>query len=67
LRQACAERTVVFGSFGLSVTLSAGIAAYPAHGLTAREIIARADDALYRAKNAGRNRVEAWDEVPLGA
>lgn len=66
LRQACAERTILFGSLPLSVTLSAGLAAYPAHGLTAREIIARADDALYRAKNAGRNCVEVWDEVSLG-
>ncbi len=39
------------------VTISAGIAGFPAHGLSVREIIARADAALYRAKAEGRDRV----------
>jgi diguanylate cyclase (GGDEF)-like protein len=41
-----------------STTISLGVAISPDHGLTAEEVIAAADAALYRAKQAGRNRVE---------
>ena len=40
-----------------SVTLSAGVAAYPEHGTTGEALVSAADAALYRAKNAGRDRV----------
>ena len=39
------------------VTLSAGIALYPQHGLTGTAVIRAADTALYAAKNSGRNRI----------
>ncbi len=38
------------------VTTSAGIAIYPVHGSSANLLIRAADDALYRAKTAGRDR-----------
>jgi len=41
----------------LSITVSIGIADYPASGDTAAELIEAADKALYRAKNQGRNRI----------
>jgi diguanylate cyclase (GGDEF)-like protein/PAS domain S-box-containing protein len=41
-----------------SVTLSFGVAVYPGHGVTAEELFRSADAALYRAKAAGRDRVE---------
>ena len=41
-----------------SATISLGVAIFPDHGLTAAEVIAAADAALYRAKQAGRDRVE---------
>lgn len=44
--------------FRLSITVSIGIAAYREHGNTAGELIEAADEALYRAKNLGRNRIE---------
>lgn len=43
----------------LSVTISIGVATAKGENASAEEIIHAADKALYRAKNAGRNRVEA--------
>jgi diguanylate cyclase (GGDEF)-like protein len=45
-----------FGA-GISVTVSCGVASYPADGGTANELLAAADAALYQAKRAGRNVV----------
>ena len=42
---------------GSQVTVSAGLALYPGDGDTAEEMIAAADEMLYKAKSAGRNRV----------
>ncbi|MHB1193532.1 MAG: GGDEF domain-containing protein [Longimicrobiales bacterium] len=42
---------------GMRVTLSAGYAGCPDHGLTFEEVYGTADDALLRAKAAGRNQV----------
>jgi len=39
------------------LTISAGIAAFPDHGNSRDELIKAADDALYCAKQSGRNRV----------
>ena len=40
----------------MPLTVSLGIASWPADGVMAEEIIASADAALYRAKQTGRNR-----------
>ena len=42
---------------GPVVTLSAGVAGYPEDAGTAEELIRRTDEALYRAKADGKNRV----------
>ena len=39
------------------VTISLGVASYRHHHDTPQTLIKRADDALYRSKKAGRNRV----------
>jgi diguanylate cyclase (GGDEF)-like protein len=41
----------------IAMTISAGLATFPEDGLHADELLARADEALYGAKHAGRNRV----------
>jgi len=43
-------------SEGIPITASLGIANWPTDGVMREEIIARADTALYRAKQTGRNR-----------
>src|SRR5262245_1851635 len=40
--------------------LSAGVAAYAQHGADKATLVAHADEALYAAKNAGRNQVEVY-------
>ena len=42
-------------------TLSMGIAESPRHGTTVSSLLAAADNALYKAKRAGRNAVEVAD------
>jgi len=42
-----------------SISMSCGVAAFPDHGVTADALLRAADQALYRAKEAGRNRVES--------
>ncbi|MFN2607279.1 MAG: diguanylate cyclase [Acidimicrobiales bacterium] len=42
----------------LAVALSLGVAAYPEHGSSEKELKAAADGALYRAKHLGGDRVE---------
>ncbi|MGG5821852.1 PleD family two-component system response regulator [Falsiroseomonas sp. HW251] len=58
LRGAIAGTPVEAGSDRLSITASVGVAAAEA-GASVEALVAAADSALYRAKNAGRNRVEA--------
>lgn len=55
LRQAVEAMRVEFAGTTLSLTISAGIAAYPMHGERADQVLDNADQALYQAKNAGRN------------
>lgn len=40
-----------------SITISAGVAAFPAHGRNRDELVRAADSGLYQAKQTGRNRV----------
>ena len=48
-----------FPGVPVKVTISAGVAEFPAHGRTRDELVAAADAALYMSKEAGRNRVSA--------
>ena len=44
------------------ITISLGIAVSPLHGVTTETLLKAADDALYRAKNEGRDRVVVADD-----
>jgi diguanylate cyclase (GGDEF)-like protein len=52
---------------GRKITLSIGIAEFPTDGQTAEEVIANADEALYAAKRAGRNRIIRAGSKPAKA
>jgi diguanylate cyclase (GGDEF)-like protein len=47
------------GDHSISISLGATVARLAA-GLTFESLMSRADEALYRAKSMGRNRVEMW-------
>ena len=51
----------VIGSRELFVTASIGTSLFPQNAQTADELIAFADSAMYRAKEAGRNNVKSYD------
>jgi diguanylate cyclase (GGDEF)-like protein len=45
---------------GGRLTVSVGIATFPEDAEDARTLVDKADNALYRAKKQGRNRVVTW-------
>ncbi len=51
----------------IDITISVGVAAYPEHGSSGKELVAAADGAMYRAKAGGRNRVEHAGSGDAGA
>ena len=57
LLDAVRSHTVVAGERRFGITASIGIVVFPQHGTTADELLARADLALYKAKENGRNRL----------
>ncbi|MGF7108781.1 diguanylate cyclase [Treponema pedis] len=44
----------------IKITVSLGISCYPEHGKTIPDLLLKADQALYKAKNSGRNRSCLW-------
>lgn len=65
LRRAVQSNPIQSSGAELGVTVSIGVASYPADGESPTEVIEAADKALYRAKNAGRNSIAA--SPPSGA
>jgi len=51
------------GGSPLHLTVSIGVATYPAHGRSREELLDASDKAMYRAKSAGRNRVCSASEL----
>jgi diguanylate cyclase (GGDEF)-like protein len=57
IRAAVEAHPFVFDGTTIRVTISIGIAVCPDHGRDIKTLVGRADRALYRAKETGRNRV----------
>jgi len=62
LRKTIAEKSIVYRSEGVNISVSVGIALFPGHGRTGEELLQRADLALYEAKRLGKNRVIVFSE-----
>ena len=57
IRQLVCAQPFVFDSYSVSVTVSLGVAQWHPGLRTVEEFVKAADDLLYAAKHAGRNRV----------
>lgn len=66
LRELVARRvfSIVGAARTLHITVSIGVAVYPNDAMTATDLVARADAALYYAKKNGKNQVALAGELP---
>lgn len=64
LRRAISERPVMWNDGQITVTASFGITAVNTADHDPRSAIARADTALYRAKQVGRNAIQVEEQTP---
>jgi diguanylate cyclase (GGDEF)-like protein len=60
IRDSMAAKPLVYDGQQVRSTVSIGVASYPEDGHTVDALVARADRALYKAKNGGRNKVVAF-------
>jgi two-component system cell cycle response regulator len=67
LRESVASTPIAVAASGerVQVTVSAGLASFPQDGESAAELFAMADERMFQAKGAGRNRVVAGSEAVL--
>ena len=64
IRAAAEEMSFAIGDDeSINITISVGVASYPAHAVNSRALFTAADSALYDAKNHGKNRVVAHAAV----
>lgn len=57
MRRAVADEPITRDQVTVNPTMSIGLALHPTHGVLMEQLTRHADEALYRAKAAGRNRV----------
>ena len=65
LRQSLNLLSVPYEYYSLSVTISMGIAGYPENGQTREAILRAADQAMYAAKDAGRDHILSYNQLQL--
>ena len=63
LRQALRDE---FADDPVKVTISFGVASFPEHGTSRQELLGAADDALYAAKELGRDRTVIYSKEVVG-
>lgn len=61
LRSSVAQTDFKHRDRSIPVTISVGVASFPEDGDSPESLLASADKALYRAKEAGRNQVQVWN------
>jgi|GEM_PF-902179 len=57
IRQKCKNMVIEYEGQQMRLTMSIGVASYPRSGMDAEQVTKKADKALYRSKDDGRNRV----------
>lgn len=57
IRKSIEDHTFVLDDVSIGVNISIGVSTAPQHGTTLKELVGKADAALYQAKETGRNRV----------
>ena len=62
LRKSIASHQMAYKDEKVSISVSIGIAMYPAHGDSGEVLLQKADQALYEAKRMGKNRVFVYKE-----
>ena len=65
IRESLNSLYVPYGHYNLSITISMGIACYPVNGDTREAILRAADQAMYGAKEAGRDHILSYDEFQI--
>lgn len=65
LRQSLNLLSIPYEYYNLSVTISVGIACYPENGQTRDTILRAADQAMYAAKEAGRDHILSYNQIRL--
>jgi diguanylate cyclase (GGDEF)-like protein len=63
LRKALNSLSVPFENYRLTITISMGIACYPANGEDRDSLLRAADRAMYAAKKAGRDHILTYDRL----
>ncbi|MBU0482907.1 MAG: diguanylate cyclase [Proteobacteria bacterium] len=64
IRQDIENMTLRHGNEEIKITMSLGLSLFPNDGNNKAMLIDRADQALYHAKENGRNQTVAWSDLP---
>ena len=57
IRRNIADRPLLIDDKRIGTTVSVGVASFPDHGAELRNVLNKADQAMYSSKKGGRNRV----------